>query len=163
MSSVDEDKMLTKFTDWLKSRNGGSKDNRQAQKHKRTIQAILRFNNSKINFSNLFNRKFMNAWLSEGEKAVDENSERKTKNGTLKTYLGSVQHFLRFLFVTQQEGFDPKKINLFEPVIKAWKRDLWKGIKKRSRAKNMEDLGKFPIKNDIRRLDKSLLKEEAVK
>ncbi|XP_065657834.1 uncharacterized protein LOC136082440 [Hydra vulgaris] len=155
MSSVKEDKLIKDFVTFLESRDGGSKDQRQASKHSKIIQTIVRYkDNSDINFDNLFDRKFMNDWLSNSVSITG----KKRLNGTMKTYLGSVQHFLRFLCVTEQNGYDYEKIKKFEPVLKAWKRDLWKGIEERKHNKNLEDLKKFPNHDKISNFDKSELR-----
>ena len=148
MSSVEEDSLLKRFCNWLSSRDGGSKNERQGHKHKRTVQNVVRYNENKIDYRNLYDRKFINGWLSSG-------TSKKMTNGTLKTYLGSVQHFLKFVIVTEQEVYDYQKIKKFKPILKAWKRDLWKGIEERKHVKNLEDLHRFPEPDDMTKLDSS--------
>ena len=59
------------------------------------------------------------------------------------------------MIVTENDKFDASKISKFEPIIKAWKRDLWKGIEERSHFKSLEDLQKFPAKELYKKLDDS--------
>ena len=66
-----------------------------------------------------------------------------------------MQHFLKFIVITEQEGYDFEKIKKFEPILSAWKWDLWKGIEERRHAKNIEDVSRFPDPDDIIKLDLS--------
>ena len=49
-----------------------------------------------------------------------------------------------------------------EPILKAWKRDLWKGIEERTHFKNLEDLQRFPTEELFVKLDKSDYTKKAV-
>ena len=119
---------------------------------------ILRHNGANVDFKNLYNRRFMNEWLSNGVSTDGE----KYQSGTMKTYLGSVQHFLRFLCVTEQKNYDLEQIAKFNPILSAWKRDLWKGIQERKHSKNLEDLHKFPDSFKINNLDDSEYRSESI-
>ena len=97
----------------------------------------------------------MNEWMVKLQ-------EEEKEPGTIKTYLGSVQHFLNYVMVTVIPGYDFDAINRMGPILKQWRRNLWKGIKIRQYEKNLSDVSRFPMPKDICSLDKSDLTKEAL-
>ena len=86
--------------------------------------------------------------------------KEKKESGTIKTYLGTVKHYLNFCMLKH-----PDDIKISSAVCKLttqfslWNKNLYKGLQKRKHVKKLEDLKNFPTALEIKSMDTS----EAVK
>nr|XP_047124634.1 uncharacterized protein LOC124807122 isoform X2 [Hydra vulgaris]XP_047126611.1 uncharacterized protein LOC124807913 isoform X2 [Hydra vulgaris] len=158
MTSSAEEKFMNEFVDWLISIDGGQKPKRCALKHKSVILGIVRYESEfEINYSNLSCSSFLSLWM---EKLNKDNK----KPGTIKTYLGSVKHFLDFCII--KERFDiitSEKHSKIKTQISKWEKTLWKSIQEGRYEKDQIDLENFPSAEEIVILDNSDIVLEANK
>ena len=89
-SSLEEDAILSGFTKWLASVDGGEKPPTQVNKYKRIVMGVVRHNNDEaIFYKYLACSSFLNNWMAKLNK-------EKKEPGTIKTYLKSVKYFIGF-------------------------------------------------------------------
>ena len=156
ISNKEEDDLLTGFVDWLCSPDGGKKPRRTAMKHKSVLMSIVRYDEEQSpDYKNIYNRSFLNGWIVKME------SEEK-QPGTIKTYLGAVLHFFNYIIITEIKEFDFNQIRKMETLIKQWRRNLWKGIEIRKHQKQLQDMSSFPMPEEISKLDKSEVMQDAI-
>ncbi|XP_065683812.1 uncharacterized protein LOC136096469 [Hydra vulgaris] len=158
LSSLEEDIFINKFSDWLYSNDGGKKPRSTCSKHKSTIMSMVRSGDSPVDYKNLFNREFINVWMTKMQDAGRE-------AGTIKTYLGSLVHFYNFVVISGDPRFDENdynKINKMKTVIKVWCQTLWKAIERRKYEKQIEDMKRFPTGEQVCNFDKCDLAKEAI-
>ena len=156
LSSKEEDELCDEFIAWLCSTDGGLKPKRTAMKHKAVVSQIVRYEeNVRPDYKNLYNRAFLNNWMAhmqaEGRQA-----------GTIKTYLGSILHFLNFVCISEKNSFDLQQIKKIEAIIRQWRRNLWKDIKKREHEKMTIDIAHFPLPEEIEAMDNSVHTKSAI-
>ena len=159
LTSREEDKFMDSFYMWLKSVDGGLKPPRSSMQHKNVVMNILHFlDSSGRNYSKLFCRKDLNCWVSDYE-------ARGRKPGTVKTYLGSVKLFYSFVLITKPDSIsvESQKINQMNAIVTQWCRNYHKRIQIEKHNKQLEDLAKLPTPEEIRMLDTSDYKKEAIK
>ena len=155
MTSKQEDDFLKEFSHWLTTPDGGGKPVKTANKHSSTVMNIIHSTeNDEAKYQNLHKRNFMNEWMSKMH-------EEGKKPGTIKTYLGSVLHFYNYIEIKGIENFDSEQVKSMEKIIKQWRRNLWKKIRKRKFEKQLSDLARIPSPKDIAALDKSAVVIEA--
>jgi len=148
-------KKIMKTKIYLQSRDGGGKSFRDAKKHKATLMRAVRSDDSgNINYNKLLDYQFLIDWMSRLE------AERK-EAGTVKVYLGSVQHFYHYLKLRQCEEITTDNIEKMELYILKWKKNLWKDIKRRQGAKNYMDFKKYPTTEEMNKIDESDVSKEA--
>ncbi|XP_065667327.1 uncharacterized protein LOC136087847 [Hydra vulgaris] len=158
MTSSSEEKLVNEFVDWLVSIDGGQKPKRCALKHKGVILGIVRHqSDSEINYSNLSCHSFLNLWMGK------LNKENK-KPGTIKTYLGSIKHFLDFCIIKERSDIvTNEKHSKIKTQISKWEKTLWKSIQESRYEKDKVDLENFPSAEEIVFLDNSDIVRDANK
>ena len=81
--------MLSRFTKWLTSVDGGKKTLTQANRDKRIVMNVVRHDNDEaIDYKYLACPSFLN-WMTKLNK-------EKKEPGTIETYLTSIKHFIDF-------------------------------------------------------------------
>ena len=161
-STNEEDVFLKEFREFLCSIDGGDMPERTASKHARTLQLVLRYQCETNNdFTLLCDRGFLNKWMTFASQTLPS-GKRKMEAGTIRTYLGSIQHLHRFIEISGKEQFNMKKIKYLESIIKGWKRSLWKELERRKHHKNLLDMKNFPTAEQIRSMDESAVGKEAI-
>ncbi|XP_047128536.2 uncharacterized protein LOC124809068 [Hydra vulgaris] len=119
---------------------------------------MVQSGDSPVDYKNLFNREFINVWMTKMQDAGRE-------AGTIKTYLGSLVHFYNFVVISGDPRFDENdynKINKMKTVIKVWCKTLWKAIERRKYEKQIEDMKRFPTGEQVCNFDKCDLAKEAI-
>ena len=82
--------MLSEFTKWFTSVDGGEKPATQVNKDKRIVMSVVRHNNDEaIYYKYLTCSSFLNNWMTK------LNKDRK-EPGTIKACLKSVKYFIGF-------------------------------------------------------------------
>ena len=129
-TSPDEEKLLKGFVDFLTSRDGGKKSHRDAVKHKSTVMRTARSDRSgTAYYEKLLQYDFLLGFVS-----ILENENKLP--GTVKTYLGSIQHFFHYLKLSVPKGFDLTQIDPMELRVVKWKCALGRDIKRHQSKKN---------------------------
>ena len=82
-------------------------------------------------------------------------------SGTLRTYLGSILCFFDFCENNNESIVSLPKIQWMGTVIRKWRRTLQKKIDIRAHEKNLNDLAKLPMPEDMILFDKSALVESS--
>nr|XP_047134363.1 uncharacterized protein LOC124812189 [Hydra vulgaris] len=156
MTSSIEDSLMQNFVEWLVISSGGRKPKRSAVKHKGIIMGIVRHKDNKdINYVNLSKESFLNSWMTELDK-------KGKKPGTIKTYLGSIKHFLDFCLTTDRTDIiGHKEHSKIVTLILQWGKSLQKSIKENQYDKDIIDFNNFPTAEEIVILDNSDIVKDA--
>ena len=132
---------------------------RSAMQHRNVVMNILHYiDSSGKNYSKLFSRKDLNSWTSNYE-------ARGRKPGTIKTNLGSLKHFYKFILITQPIDLkiETAKITQMTEIVSQWCKNYYKKIQIAKHHKQLADLANLPAAEEIRLLDQCDLKKEAIK
>lgn len=159
MSSPEEDHLMGLFYNWLISVDGGLKPIRSAVQHRNVVMKVVHMlDQTGKDYSKLFSRSEMNLWVSYCE-------NKKRKPGTIKTYLGSVKQFYDFLLVNDLPMLNVSagEITKIKAIVCQWCRNYYKRIKIAKHEKQLEDLSRLPSPEEIRQLDTSDHRKEAIK
>ena len=159
MTSTEEDAFLKTFREWLQSVDGGMKPIRSTKQHSNVVMSMAHFTDpSGKDYSCLLQRAPMNSWVT--------NFEAKGRQpGTIKTYLGSLKLFYRFLTITNPSyvDSDPKMVIQMKEIVDQWSRNYAKKVEKAKNAKQLDELSKLPTPEDIKKLDSSDHQKGAIK
>ena len=90
---------------------------------------------------------------------------KKRKPGTIKTFLGSIAQFYNFVTVNNPSMINVSacEISKMKTIISQWCRNYHKKIQISKHERQLEDLSRIPTPNDLRNLDMSNLRKEAIK
>ena len=151
MCSKDEDNFMEEFKIWLQSVDGGFKPLRSASQHRNTVMSIVHYiDASNKNYEVLFSRPNLNSWVTYFE-------NKKSSPGTVKTYLGSVKLFYKFVTITNPTYItvSPTLVGKMKEIVDQWCRNYTKKILIRKHRKQLELLATLPTPEDVRKLDAS--------
>ena len=110
---------------------------------------IVRWNPDKsISYKHLGNRDFLIGWMN---KLLCDGK----RTGTIKTYLGSISHFLRYCTIKENNIVTNERVNRMKEIIKTWNSNLFKSIQLRKYDKQLSDMKRFPTPAEIKSLDES--------
>ena len=128
---------MKSFYEWLVGVDGGLKPIRSAMQHRSVVMSVVHmlYDPVRKDYANLFSRSELNSWLTFVK-------NKKRKPGIIKTYLGSIQ---------------------MKTIISQWCRNYLKKIQISKHERQLEDLSRIPTPNDLRNLDMSNLRKEALK
>lgn len=99
----------------------------------------------------LFQREYLRRWIDFCRS--DKRKPKKLEDSAIRTYLGSVQHFHRFLQLTCADEIVKKKIDKLEKQIRIWRAPLWKASQIEEEKKKLEDITKFPTPEEFNKID----------
>lgn len=157
-TSKQEDELTGCFTSYLQSRDGGGMALRHANRHKNTIQNIVRSDGTEnIDYNKLLDYNFVLKWMGKLER-------EEILAGTVKTYLGSIKHFYEFLRIGKYpESIDICNVEKMTLCVTKWQRALYKDIQKRKGEKNYLDYLKYPKADEMKEVDIAPIFDEAKK
>ena len=156
--SPQEEVFTDSYRDWLKSVDGGLTPPRSAAQHRGVVVNILHYlDPSGKDYTKLFSRHELNAWVTHYE-------AKGREPGTIKTNLNSVKKFYDFVLITQPSyvTVHPNTIAQMKGILKQWCRNYYKKIQI-PKNKQLNDLAKLPTPSEIKLLDSSNYKQEANK
>ena len=81
-------------------------------------------------------------------------------SGTVRTYLGSVVHYLSFVKITKRESYDLSEIDTLKSIISNWQKTLRKEATVKQHLKNELATIRYPTADELKKFDNhSLIKE----
>ena len=141
--------MLSRFTKWLTSVDGGKKPLTQANKDKRVVMTVVRHNNDETtDYRYLACPSFLNKWMTKLNK-------EKKEPGTIKTYLTSVKHFIDFCEAERNNILKDQNVSQVNILICKWRNTLRKEAQKKQPEKELIARENFPTAEQILNFDKS--------
>ena len=145
--------LIDNFKAWLQSVDGREKSERCAAQNSRQVLSIInaiQSENSIFTFENIFNRQLVrDKWLTPLDKL--------RRPGTIKSYLCSLKMFFKYLLCdrpTQIEFSDSACITIIT-IIENWLSSYRKKISIRKWRKQMEDLQKLIMPDELNKFDSS--------
>ena len=151
-------KIFDKFECWLKGPDGGSKGDRSAVQCRRQIEIVVNYIESKKpNLDNILHKTILrDQWLSKFEK--------EKQPGTVKSYLGSLNQFYRFLKCENMDvGISIEQLSSLSDQVILWGRSYRKKSAGRFWEKRMEDLASLRTPEQIKEFETSKIAREAVR
>lgn len=119
------------------------------------MRAARSDDNGTPSYDCLVDHKFLLNWVTQLE-------HQKILAGTVKTYLGSIQHFFHYLELNTVQGFDLDKLRTTELRVVRWKRALGRDIERQESKKNYEDFLKFITAEEVKKVGTSSVRKEAI-
>ena len=149
MTTLDEDKVLDKFKNWLVGIEGGRKPERTAQEHRTIVSSILRLKESGKPFQNMIDKDLIESWMNG-------NADRGLKPGTIRTNNYSILAFYEFCEM-KEENLKTVDMQRMRVVIRKWNKNLKKAIEESGHEKALRDLNDLPPPEAIHCFDTSII------
>ena len=150
--------ILEEFRIWMESPDGGKKDSKTSNQHKRQLakisQTIGDGARSLLNFK-LLRNKFILQYCE---------SERKFQPQTVQSYLMSIRHFLSFLIADEPKGLDFEKNDILSlrERFERWSSAYQKKNNLRRWERAEEDLRNLVTSETIRKFERSEAARNAI-
>ena len=160
LSRVGMPAMLVDFEDWLRSPDGGKRDEKTVKQHSSQLFGMLKAIDDQQDLKSLLDVKLVRvAFLKSHVEA------KQYEAGTIKSYLMSLRHFYSFLISDMPENFefDVKEVNAAREKVKMWSVSYKRESSTRKWKKLEEDTMNRLTPANIRKFEKSSTAREAIK
>ena len=151
-------KIFYTFETWLKGSDGGQKNERAAVQCRRQVEMVVSYiGGPKPSLDNILRKRILrDQWLNKFEK--------EKQPGTIKSYLGSLNQFYRFL-KCENVGVNAssERLSSLSEQVTLWGRSYRKKSAGRHWEKQMEDISSLRTPDQIRDFETSEVAREAVR
>lgn len=153
--------VLSKFSYWLHSADGGRKEENTANQHSRQVEKILFIIEKdpvKQNLTLLLDKEAVR------DKFLTQYAELEFHPGTIKSYLTSLRHFYDFLISEEPKevSFDKKLLPSLREKVTRWNSSYKKATGKRMWQKAIQDFDDLITPDKVRAFESSAAARQAV-